>query len=334
MQQLQAFLNEKKFGSKFILCDENTGRHCLPILKPFIADATVIQISSGEQNKNLNTLQQIWFALMQNGANRNSVLINLGGGVITDIGALAAATYMRGISFIHVPTTLLAMTDACVGGKSAIDFEEIKNLIGVFANPNAIVIHQPFIETLAPALIEAGMAEVVKHALINSELDCLNLMNIETKTFIESDERILESMMMKYRIVEADFTEKNIRKKLNLGHTVAHAIETVALMNKQPVLHGHAVATGLVIESSLSFSKGMLAEKDFILVKSLVAKHSRTLSLKNFLPKDLLEAMKHDKKNFNGEICFSVLKKPGEVLTDVSYPTNEIVKAIESYNEN
>ena len=233
-----------------ILVDENTKRDCLSKL-PQIESALIIEIKSGEQYKNISTCSFIWEQLTINNFDRNSLLINLGGGVIGDMGGFCAATYKRGLEFIHIPTTLLAMVDASVGGKLGIDFKGFKNQIGLFNNPKAVLISSVFLETLAESELKSGFAEVVKHALISDNSLWLKLKNTPF-TDLDWEDIIDTSIQIKNKIVLADPFEKGERKKLNFGHTFGHAIESYYLEKRTPISHGKAVFMGMILEAEIS----------------------------------------------------------------------------------
>jgi len=233
-----------------ILVDENTKRDCLHKL-PKIENAIIIEIKSGEEYKNISTCNFIWEQLTINNFDRNSLLINLGGGVIGDMGGFCAATYKRGLDFIHIPTTLLAMVDASVGGKLGIDFKGFKNQIGLFNNPKAVLISPEFLETLAESELKSGFSEVVKHALISDNSLWVKLKNTPFTDFDWGD-IIDTNVQIKNKIVLADPFEKGERKKLNFGHTFGHAIESYYLEKGTPISHGEAVFMGMILETEIS----------------------------------------------------------------------------------
>ena len=233
-----------------ILVDENTKRDCLHKL-PKIDSHIIIEVKSGEQNKTISTCNYIWEKLTENQFDKNSLLINLGGGVIGDMGGFCASTFKRGIHFIQIPTTLLSMVDASIGGKLAIDFKNFKNQIGLFNNPKTVLIYPEFLDTLPKKILKSGFSEVVKHALI-ADRDLWN--NISSKRFEDLDwlKIITTSVSIKNNIVLSDPYEIDMRKKLNFGHTYGHAIESFYLKKGTPVLHGEAVFAGMILETQLS----------------------------------------------------------------------------------
>ena len=299
-----------------ILVDENTKRDCLSKL-PQIENALIIEIKSGEQYKNISTCSFIWEQLTINNFDRNSLLINLGGGVIGDMGGFCAATYKRGLEFIHIPTTLLAMVDASVGGKLGIDFKGFKNQIGLFNNPKAVLISSEFLETLAESELKSGFAEVVKHALISDNSLWLKLKNTPF-TDLDWEDIIDTSIQIKNKIVLADPFEKGERKKLNFGHTFGHAIESYYLEKGTPISHGEAVFMGMILETKISdLSESDKNEiKNYVLSNFALPYTPKKSSLHKFLI--------NDKKNQNGKINFTLLSGIGNCSIDNLFSINEL----------
>src|ERR1700749_4884910 len=254
LAELVAFINKGNYSRFFVLTDENTGKYCLPVIRKHIDkldNFDIIEINAGEESKNIDFCVDVWKMLIDFNADRQSLLINLGGGVITDLGGFAASTYKRGIDFVHVPTTLLSQVDASVGGKTGIDLDNVKNIIGTFTQPKAVFIEHEFLQTLPARQILSGLAEMLKHGLIFDagywkELKISNLHN-------PSAALVYHSVEIKNKVVIEDPHEKGIRKSLNFGHTVGHAIETYSLMNDEnPLTHGEAIAAGMICEAKLS----------------------------------------------------------------------------------
>ena len=301
-------LNVGSYSKVAILVDENTKRDCLSKL-PKLENPIIIEIQSGEENKNLATCNFIWEELTKHNFDRNSLLINLGGGVIGDMGGFCASTYKRGIDFIHIPTTLLAMADASIGGKLGVDFNHLKNQIGLFTNPKSVIINPVFLQTLIENQFKSGFAEVVKHALIADE----NLWSIITTTDFEKlnwEKIITLSVELKNKIVFTDSKEKGERKKLNFGHTFGHAIESYYLEKGTPILHGEAIFMGMNLETELSNLSNSKKNE----IKNYI--------LSNFgLPytpskMELLKFLKNDKKNKAEKINFSLLNGIGNCTID------------------
>ena len=309
-------LDISNYSQVAILVDENTNRDCLSKL-PQIENALIIEIKSGEEYKNISTCSFIWEQLTINNFDRNSLLINLGGGVIGDMGGFCAATYKRGLEFIHIPTTLLAMVDASVGGKLGIDFKGFKNQIGLFNNPKAVLISSEFLETLAESELKSGFAEVVKHALISDNSLWLKLKNTPF-TDLDWEDIIDTSVQIKNKIVLADPFEKEERKKLNFGHTFGHAIESYYLEKGTPISHGEAVFMGMILETKMSD----LSETDKNEIKNYV--------LSNFAlpytPKksSLHKFLINDKKNQHGKINFTLLNGIGNCSLDNLFSLDEL----------
>jgi 3-dehydroquinate synthase len=309
-------LDISTYSKVAILVDENTMRDCLFKL-PQIENALIIEIKSGEEYKNISTCNFIWEQLTINNFDRNALLINLGGGVIGDMGGFCATTYKRGLEFIHIPTTLLAMVDASVGGKLGIDFKGFKNQIGLFNNPKAVLISSEFLETLAESELKSGFAEVVKHALISDNSLWLKLKNTPF-TDLDWEDIIDTSVQIKNKIVLADPFEKGERKKLNFGHTFGHAIESYYLEKGTPISHGEAVFMGMILETKMSD----LSETDKNEIKNYV--------LSNFAlpytPKksSLHKFLINDKKNQDGKINFTLLNGIGNCSLDNLFSLDEL----------
>ena len=299
-----------------ILVDENTKRDCLHKL-PKIDSHVIIEVKSGEHNKTISTCNYIWEKLTENQFDKNSLLINLGGGVIGDMGGFCASTFKRGIHFIQIPTTLLSMVDASIGGKLAIDFKNFKNQIGLFNNPKTVLIYPEFLDTLPKKILKSGFSEVVKHALI-ADRDLWN--NISSKRFEDLDwlKIITTSVSIKNNIVLSDPYEIDIRKKLNFGHTYGHAIESFYLKKGTPVLHGEAVFAGMILETQLS----NLHPEEKLEIKNYILSN---FSLP-FFPKksDLLPFLINDKKNKLGKISFSLLNQIGDCMVDHLFSIDEL----------
>ena len=309
-------LDISTYSKVAILVDENTKRNCLFKL-PQIENALIIEIKSGEEYKNISTCNFIWEQLTINNFDRNALLINLGGGVIGDIGGFCAATYKRGLEFIHIPTTLLAMVDASVGGKLGIDFKGFKNQIGLFNNPKAVLISSEFLETLAGNELKSGFAEVVKHALISDNSLWLKLKNTPF-TDLDWEDIIDTSVQIKNKIVLADPFEKGERKKLNFGHTFGHAIESYYLEKRTPISHGEAVFMGMILETKISD----LSETDKNEIKNYILSN---FSLP-YTPKksNLHKFLLNDKKNQNEKINFTLLSGIGNCSIDNLFSINEL----------
>lgn len=309
------------------LVDENTKQYCLPLFE-LLPEAKVIEIKSGEVNKTLDTCSVIWKALTDWGFSRKSLLVNVGGGVIGDMGGFCASTYKRGIRFVNFPTTLLAMVDANIGGKLGIDFMGFKNHLGVFQDPERVLIYDGFLETLPERELKSGFAEVIKHGLI---YDKSYWNTIRDHTFPNFDWKavVKTSAEIKHEVVTEDPKEGGLRKILNFGHTLGHAIETWHLNNGLSLLHGEAIAVGMILEGHLALQQGTLQQEE---LKELAAYLQIT-----YIPVDLpdlevlLPLMQQDKKNTGKQVSFSLLNGIGGCLYDQKATSEMMQKAMDYY---
>lgn len=335
LQQLGDFIKNGQYSKIIFLVDTNTEEHCLPMVKNQLvdlADYDVIEIDPGEENKNIDFCIGIWKMLLDYKADRNSLLINLGGGVITDIGGFAASTFKRGIDFVNVPTTLLSQVDASVGGKTGIDMDQVKNIIGTFTQPKAVFINTAFLKTLNRKEVYSGFAEIIKHGLIYDAKLFKLLLN--TKPERVSPEIIYRSVMIKNEVVTTDPFEKGLRKILNFGHTIGHAIESYSLLNdKQPLLHGEAIAIGFICESYLSTKYSTLSELELVEIKTYILSCFPTYKLKENSFKKLIEIMKNDKKNEADKIGFALLNQIGKCDYNYYLPETDIISSLKYYQE-
>ena len=317
----------------FVLTDSNTSEKCLPLLfaSNKIKNGHHITIPAGDDKKNIESLQQIWKYLSENGATRKALMINVGGGMITDIGGFAAATFKRGIEYINVSTTLLGAVDAATGGKTGINFLGYKNEIGAFAPAKNVIIHVDFFRSLDDRNIRSGFAEMIKHALISSKKDLDEVMQFDLeKIDFESLETLLvRNIEIKEEIVAADPKEKGIRKALNLGHTFAHAIESWSYKSGNPIHHGYAVAWGLVCELYLSHVKLGFPKEELLNMKYFVKENYGTYDCGCNDYTELIELMKHDKKNESNEINFTLLSDVGEVKINQTATKQEIIECLD-----
>lgn len=321
----------------FILTDQTTHDKCLPKLQNFLClkGAKSIVIKAGDTNKTLDSLAEVWTALSQGGATRHSLMINLGGGMVTDLGGFAASTFKRGIDFINIPTTLLAMVDASVGGKTGINFGGLKNEIGVFSDSKFVIINTQFLDTLDHDNISSGYAEMLKHGLISDNKHWAELVgfNLAQPDLAQLQRMVAESIKVKERIVTEDPHEHGIRKALNLGHTVGHALESFAMKHGRPVLHGYAVAYGMVCELYLSARKtGFPTDKMHQTVRFILDHYGRLPYTCDDYP-ELLELMRHDKKNTSGIINFTLLGGIGDIRINQTATKEDIEEALDFLRE-
>lgn len=320
----------------FILGDTNTHRWCLPLISNFdcMQGAQVITIGATDENKTLDTLAEVWSALQRGGATRHSLMVNLGGGMVTDLGGFAASTFKRGLNYINIPTTLLSMVDASVGGKTGVNFGGLKNEIGVFSNADTVIIDTTFLKTLDKENLLSGYAEMLKHGLISDNKHWAEL--LRSPEVLDKPEEIAglleESVAVKQHIVDEDPTEKGLRKALNLGHTVGHAFESLALQ-RTPILHGYAVAYGLICELYLSCIKTGFPTDKMRQTVSFIREHYGQMSITCDDYPTLFQLMTHDKKNVAGEINFTLLGDIGDIRINQTATKEEIMEALDFYRE-
>lgn len=328
---LTTFLQDNTYSQYIVLVDENTKKFCYPVVKSLLSKHTLIQIRSGEEQKHLETCTHIWQKMTDAKLDRKALCINLGGGVIGDMGGFCAATYKRGIDFIQLPTTLLSQVDASVGGKLGIDFQGFKNHIGVFRDPKAVLIATDFLQTLPYAEIRSGFAEIVKHCLI---ADAAMWNEIRYRDLEEQnwDHLVSHSVAIKEKVVEQDPTEKGWRKILNFGHTIGHAVESYMLEQpKRKLLHGEAIAVGMIAEAYLAFKRKLLSEESLMQLEEFIfstyGKVTLTVEDIAAIPPLALQ----DKKNASGKIQCVLLKQIGEPIVDQVITQKEIQDALKYY---
>ncbi len=331
-ESLLALFDRDGFSQVGVLVDENTGRDCYPLVRAMLPVHTLYEIRSGEAYKNLTTCTQIWDWLTQKGFDRKALLINLGGGVIGDMGGFCAATYKRGIRFVNLPTTLLAQVDASVGGKLGIDFEGYKNHIGVFQEPLQVVIDPEFLKTLPERELRSGFAEVIKHSLI---ADAVYWQKLEAHPFEQQDwtAHIRHSVDIKSEVVAQDFKESGLRKILNFGHTIGHAIESFYLDSTQPWLHGEAVAAGMICESYLSAQYTHLPSEDVRRIEELIFQTFGKLDLEEDALETIAGMALQDKKNENNSIRCTLLERIGQAVYDIPVTVADIQQALLRYKK-
>jgi 3-dehydroquinate synthase len=334
LSALDQYIQENKFSKLFFLVDSTTDELCLPIVLenlPSVTSYDIITIDPGEENKNIDFCIGIWKMLLDFEADRNSLLINVGGGVVTDMGSFAAATFKRGIAFVHVPTTLLSQVDASVGGKTGIDMDEVKNCIGTFTQPKAVVIDPIFLKTLSERQLVSGFAEMIKHGLISDPKEFDILKNTTPKNI--SIARIEQSICIKNNIVKSDPEEKGLRKILNFGHTIGHAIESYFLQSKNPLLHGEALAMGMYCETYLSQKHNSLSEKEAEEIYELLKTTFPLAAIPEAAVSTLLNFMKQDKKNLGDQIGFALLDNIGSCSYNHYFSTEEITQSLHFYQK-
>jgi len=334
LTELQSFLKDYDYTQLLILVDRNTNDQCLPVLQaaiPDIIDYDIIEVDPGEENKNIDFCIGVWKTMLDFGADRKALMLNLGGGVVTDLGGFAASTYKRGIDFINVPTTLLAQVDASVGGKTGIDLDNVKNIIGTFSQPKAVFISKLFLETLDERQIKSGFAEVIKHGLIRDKVLYENCKKVSLPEIPE--DIVLESVIIKNEVVLEDPTENGLRKTLNFGHTIGHAIEGYSLLHdKSPLLHGEAIGIGMICEAFLSHKINNFSDIDLEDVTNYIRSIYPDYILKQESYSELLALMKNDKKNENNKLGFALLSSIGKCDYNNFVDEDLIIESLEYYN--
>ena len=335
-KELAEAISECNHDKVFVLTDETTIKTCWPVIGSSysLKKAQLITIPSTDTNKNLESISHVWQQLQQGGASRKSLLINLGGGMVTDLGGFAASTFKRGINFINIPTTLLAMVDASVGGKTGINFGGLKNEIGVFNDSKFVILDATFLKTLDHENICSGYAEMLKHGLISNDKMWAELVNfnLQQPNFLQLQQMIASSVKVKEQVVTKDPFEQGLRKALNLGHTFGHAFESWAL-KRTPILHGYAVAYGLICELYLSAIKVGFPTEKMRQTVSFIRKNYGTLGITCDDYPELIELMQHDKKNQNGIINFTLLGAIGDIKINQTANEEEIKEALDFFRE-
>lgn len=331
-------ISAMKYDHLFVVTDENTSKLAMPLFdrSRLRSEMTAeIVIKPDDDHKTLAALETVWKALGAGGATRGSLLVNIGGGMVTDLGGFAAATFKRGMKHINIPTTLLGAVDAAVGGKTGINYGGLKNEIGAFKHPEKVIISTQFFKTLQPEHLVSGFAEMLKHGLISTResYDRLLSFDLDNPDYDRLLQLVEESVAVKEKVVEIDPYEKGIRKALNLGHTVGHALESLALKREKPVQHGYAVAWGLVCEAVLSHMKLGFPEKEVRRLSEYIRRHYGTFPFTcNDYP-FIYDKIKHDKKNEADRINFTLLKDIGEVEINVSAEKAEIEASLDIYRD-
>lgn len=335
-------ISECEHDRIFVLTDETTRQHCWPVMRNFIGlrDATVITIAPGDIHKDMESLAHVWRSLGQGHGTRHSLLVNLGGGMVTDLGGFAASTFKRGIDFINIPTTLLAMVDASVGGKTGINLDSLKNEVGVFNDAKYVILDTEFLRTLDDENLRSGYAEMLKHGLISNEEDWAELLNFDLNApdYKHLATMLGKSVKVKERIVEEDPREKGIRKALNLGHTFGHAFESFSLRQyndhgTKPIQHGYAVAYGLICELYMSAVKAGFPTDKMRQTVQYVRENYGLMPITCDDYPELIELMRHDKKNTAGIINFTLLSDIGEIIINQTATEDEIKECLDFYRE-
>jgi 3-dehydroquinate synthase len=335
-KELNKLISENNYYILFIIVDSITNEVCLPKFLPLIETESpieIIEFETGESNKNIDTCIQIWNVLTELGADRKSLIINLGGGVVSDLGGFIASTFKRGVDFINIPTTLLAMVDASIGGKTGIDLGSLKNQIGVINNPKLVVIDSEYLSTLPQMEMRSGLAEMLKHGLIYDASYWKQFLDLSKLDFADFDSIIYNSIKIKNEIVMQDPYEKEIRKALNFGHTLGHAIESFFMDNptKKNLLHGEAIAIGMILESYISLTKKLISGEEYLEIKSTLKSIFEDVIFEQNDIQSIVNLLIHDKKNENGKIKFVLLNGIGKFTINQEVENEIIISTFEDY---
>ena len=334
---LAEMLKPSHYSKIFILVDENTSQYCLPHLLNNLAteiEIEIIELEVGEIHKNIATCTEVWGALSELGGDRKSILINLGGGVISDLGGFVACTFKRGIDFINIPTTLLSMVDASIGGKNGVDLGNLKNQIGIIREPKAVIVDTQFLNTLPQNEMRSGLAEMLKHGLIFDKKYWDKFKNLKDLSTEDLNHLIHQSIQIKNTIVCEDLTENGIRKSLNFGHTLGHAIESYFLENdsKTSLLHGEAIAVGMILESFISREKGLLKNEEYQEIKYIINDIFERIEFTQNEIEKIIELLIFDKKNEFGKVQFALLDGIGKIKINQESDNELIYKAFRDYS--
>ncbi len=329
--KIKLFIPFNNYSSILVLTDENVSHHWSERIHKVIGEAaSYLSIQAGEKNKTLSTVEKIWTALSKKGFDRKSLILNIGGGMVCDIGAFAASTFMRGISFIQVPTTLLAQADAAIGGKAGFNFNGLKNTIGTFSVPVAVISDTSFLSTLPEKEYYSGFAEIIKHAIVADNSLFNNLLKKELNSLKgkEVNKILSTSCNIKCEIVRRDPFEKNERKKLNFGHTIGHAVEMTYHNSSNPLLHGEAIAVGMIAEARMSFLSDNLSEAKFRDIENLISKAKLPNKVSAAYKKEILRKIAFDKKNSERKVRWAFLEDIGKIKVDVTLPAEIIEQGL------
>lgn len=335
-EKLNTYLKHNRFSKLFIIVDSNTHTACLPNFMSRLEtdlEIEIIEIEAGEAHKNIDTCVQVWNALSDLGADRKSLIINVGGGVTTDLGGFVACTFKRGLKYINVPTSLLSMVDASVGGKTGIDLGALKNQVGIINSGDMVVVDTSFLHTLPQNHLKSGLAEMLKHGLIYDALYWRKLTDLTSLTLTDLDDLIHQSIEIKNTIVCADPFEHGLRKTLNFGHTLGHAIESYFLSHPQKteLLHGEAIAIGMIMETYISSELLNFPKNDLEVIKETFLKVFERITIEELDHEAIIELLKYDKKNEHGNINFVLLEKIGQPKIDCLVDNTLIIQAFNYY---
>lgn len=328
LESLEAFISSRNYSQILVLVDRNTNDHCLPILQSALSEITdydIIEVDPGEENKNIDFCIGVWKTMLDFEADRKALMINLGGGVVTDMGGFAASTYKRGIDFIQIPTTLLSQVDASVGGKTGIDLDNVKNIIGTFTQPQAVFISGAFLSTLDERQMCSGFAEVIKHGLIYDRDLFLKTQSINLQED-NLDDIVFRSVEIKNEVITQDPTEQGLRKILNFGHTIGHAIEGYSMLHDDnPLLHGEAIAMGMICEGYIAHKVNGLSAEDLSEIVHAFDNRFKRHQFSEEIYGELVSLMQNDKKNEAKKLGFALLSAIGKCDYNI-FVTEELIK--------
>lgn len=329
-EPLIQFLDDRQYSRIMVLCDHHTEAECYPILKPFLPPHIKVRVAPGEDHKTLESATRVWKILTDQVFDRKACLLNLGGGMVGDLGGFIAANYKRGIDFVQIPTSLLAMVDASVGGKTGVNFGGYKNQLGAFRDPSAIFIYPPFLQTLPPKELVSGFAEMLKHGLISDAAHWRSLIANEPPLKVEElAPQVSHSILAKLAIVEKDPLETGLRKALNFGHTIGHAIESYAIKVGKEMRHGEAVALGMIAEAWIACHKRELLSKDELTeITEGILRYFEVPYASMQAWDEITDLTRQDKKNADGQILLAVCGPIGQVQIDVPASRGEIFQAL------
>lgn len=337
-QEVNKWISEHDFSKIFVLVDSNSHQHCLKLFLEEIEtnlEIEIIEIQAGENHKSIETCNQLWQTLADLDADKNSLVLNLGGGVVTDIGGFVASTFKRGLPFVHIPTTLLGMVDAAIGGKNGVNAGALKNQIGVINTPKKVLIDPRFLSTLDQAEMRSGLAEMIKHGFIADQAYLDTFLDLSAFSVEKLSELIEKSIEIKTEISEKDPHEKGMRKALNFGHTLGHAIESYAIENDgfPKLLHGEAVAIGMILALNLSVQTQSFDDDLYHKYIKLIKTYFTKIEFSEKDISEIIQLLKHDKKNTKGRINFVLLSDIGHPVLDCEVNNEMILNAFEAYKK-
>lgn len=331
LTDLSSWLQEQNFSQIIVLTDQHTQQACYPRLQPHLPEHSVMTIQAGERYKTLDTCQHLWQEMTDRALDRKALMINLGGGVIGDMGGFVASTYKRGMAFVQIPTTLLSQVDASVGGKLGIDFMGFKNHIGLYGDPLGVYIDPGFLETLPYDELRSGYAEIIKHHLIADDEAWHVLFSHKDIKALPFPELIRHSVEIKSHIVQIDPKEQGLRKALNFGHTIGHALETARLDTEAHLLHGEAIAVGMIAEAFIAYQRELISQAELVEIETYIREIYEDVDIDPSEFERIFELSRNDKKNYGGQILCTLLDGIGKPAVNQSITRSEIEEALHYY---